>query len=109
MEWEKMLKWLKSDDPIAQNIGYLVVSGEIPKTTTIQLYKGWNFVGYPSLTNRTVGDALSDIWGNVTQVEGFNEMNEPYYLEILSEEDIMVTGCGYWICVIKDCEWVISN
>lgn len=28
-EWEKMLKWLKSDDPIAQNIGYLVVSGDI--------------------------------------------------------------------------------
>jgi DNA polymerase II small subunit len=28
-EWEKMLKWLKSDDPIAQSIGYLVVSGDI--------------------------------------------------------------------------------
>jgi|GEM_PF-1907623 len=88
---------------------YLVVSGEIPKTTTIQLYEGWNFVGYPSLTNKTIGDALSDIWENVTQVEGYDEMNEPYYLEILSEDDMMITGYGYWICVTKDCEWVIHN
>ncbi len=28
-EWNKMLKWLNSDDPIAQNIGYLVISGDI--------------------------------------------------------------------------------
>jgi len=52
---------------------------------------------------------ISDIWENVTQVEGYDEMNEPYYLEILSEDDMMITGYGYWICVTKDCEWVIHN
>ena len=28
-EWYKMLDWLNSDDPMAQNIGYLVISGDI--------------------------------------------------------------------------------
>ena len=28
-EWNKMIKWLNSDDPIAENIGYLVISGDI--------------------------------------------------------------------------------
>ena len=28
-EWDKMLDWLNSDDPLAQNIGYLVISGDI--------------------------------------------------------------------------------
>jgi DNA polymerase II small subunit len=28
-EWNKMLDWLNSDDPMAQNIGYLVISGDI--------------------------------------------------------------------------------
>ena len=28
-EWNKMIKWLNSDDPVAENIGYLVISGDI--------------------------------------------------------------------------------
>jgi hypothetical protein len=87
----------------------LIVTGVVPESTTIHLYKGWNFVGYSSLTSKTVGNALSDIWENVTQIEGYNEMNAPYYLEILTEDDMMVTGYGYWICVTEDCEWIIHN
>jgi hypothetical protein len=88
---------------------YLTIAGKVPNNTTIQLYKGWNFVGYPSLTNRTVGDALSDIWENVTQVEGFNDTNIPYYLETLSEDDMMIAGHGYWICITNDCVWMVEN
>ena len=28
-EWNKMLDWLNSDDPLAENIGYMVISGDI--------------------------------------------------------------------------------
>jgi hypothetical protein len=45
--------------------GNLAIAGKVPSSTSIQLYEGWNFVGYPSLTNKTVGDALSGIIENV--------------------------------------------
>jgi hypothetical protein len=87
----------------------LTITGKVPSSTSIQLYEGWNFVGYPSLTNRTVGDALSSIWENVTQVEGFDETSSPYYLKLLTDGDMMKTGEGYWIKVTNDCEWIVND
>jgi hypothetical protein len=84
----------------------LTVVGEVPHNTTIQLYKGWNFVGYPSFTDRTVGDALNGL--PYEQVEGY-ENSPPYYLRILSDSDVMTAGCGYWIRVAEDCTWMINN
>jgi len=100
----KMALWITMTSP-----DNLTIAGKVPKQTSIQLYEGWNLVSYASFINRTVGDALSDIWENVTQVEGFNETSSPYYLKILTDEDVMRTGEGYWIEVTNDCEWVVYN
>jgi hypothetical protein len=83
------------------------VTGEKPSSTHIQLYKGWNLVGYPSFTDRNVSEALEGIL--YEQVEGFNENAPPYYLKILSNSDIMTAGYGYWIRVTSDCVWTIYN
>lgn len=84
----------------------LTITGNVPKTTEIQLYRGWNFVGNPSLTNQTVENALAGILYD--RVEGFNQTNE-YHLKVLNNTDWMETGCGYWIRVTDDCIWTIGN
>jgi hypothetical protein len=85
----------------------LTITGKVPSSTSIQLYEGWNFVGYPSLIDRTVGNALNGI--TYEQVEGFDESAPPYYLKILADSDMMTAGDGYWIRVPGDCEWTINN
>jgi hypothetical protein len=87
----------------------LTVVGKVPSSTSIQLYEGWNFVGYASFINRTVEDALSTIWNHVEQVEGVDEIDSPYFLNILANTDIMTAGNGYWICVSENCTWTIEN
>jgi hypothetical protein len=74
---------------------------------TIQLYPGWNMVGYPSFTsyNRTAGlnnlsfDTHVDaIWTYDTSTPGWKE---------LGELDHFVAGRGYWIHAMKKCEWEV--
>ena len=40
-EWNKMLDWLNSDDPMAQNIGYLVTD-RIQQVVYLRRYCGWS-------------------------------------------------------------------
>ena len=87
--------------------GTLSITGEILGSVSIPLYKGWNLVGCPSLTNRTVENALSGIpYG---KVEGFDENNPPYYLKTLIASDWMEAGNGYWIYAKENCTWTIEN
>ncbi len=83
----------------------LIVYGAEPTSTAIPLYKGWNFVGYPSITERNVSEALEGI--PYEQVEGFND-SPPYYLRILKENDKMKAGSGYWILIKENCTWSIE-
>jgi predicted GH43/DUF377 family glycosyl hydrolase len=86
---------------------HFVDTGRVHKSTSIQLYKGWNLISYASFIDRTVGDALNEI--SYEQVEGFDGSNQPYYLKILASTDIMKAGKGYWIKVSEDCTWTITN
>lgn len=84
----------------------LVVSG-IPETSTgIQLYAGWNLVGYPTLNqSTTAGNAL---WGtSADAVEGF-DYSEPYFIKELNPNYVMKPGEGYWIHVPADTVWIID-
>jgi hypothetical protein len=66
-------------------------------------------VSYASFIDRTVEDALSDIWSNVEKVEGFDGSNAPYYLKTLSGSDWMEAGNAYWIYTKENCIWTIEN
>ena len=77
------------------------VSGE---PVNINLYAGWNMVGYPSMTEQTVANAL---WGTgADMVEVFSSVS-PYIIEI-GPTYIMKPGEGYWIHVPADTVWTVD-
>ena len=78
----------------------LRLSGLVAYVTEIQLYPGWNLIGYPSLnaTGMTVGDLLGN--SAIDAVEGFDGMNSPYFLrKILDPSEYLQPGEGYWVHV----------
>jgi hypothetical protein len=93
---------------------HLITAGLLPNSTVINLYSGWNLVGYPSYTSRFLGDALSSVfWESVQHYNSYdaqgdywkhNSTRKPSYLNDLNS---MNTGEGYWIFVTKDCTWTV--
>ena len=84
---------------------YFDVTGTIPGSVDINLKAGWNLVGYPSLTDRTVADALIGV--SYSRLEGFDDLS-PYHLRALSDTDYVTTGMGYWIYVTQDTVWTVN-
>ncbi len=74
---------------------------------TIQLYEGWNMVGYPSLTsynrteglnNLTFGTHVDSIWTYYAATQEWKELGPSDYFEL---------GMGYWIHAKTKCEWEV--
>ncbi len=85
----------------------LTVAGVVPILMQVQLKAGWNLVGYPSLTSRTMAEALAGL--PVTRVEAFDASTPPYNLRRLSMTDMMMPGQGYWIHVSSDATWLVRG
>jgi uncharacterized protein (TIGR03790 family) len=84
----------------------LVAASELP-TTMIGLKYGWNLVGYPSFSNRTISDALAGVpW---TRIEGFDPLAAPHQLKVLSPSDVLSPGTAIWIRVTQDCWWTVDG
>jgi hypothetical protein len=95
--------WLHMLSPATLNI-----SGLPPTSMFIQMYAGWNLIGYPSLDNtRTIVDVLFET-GYDKPVEGYDE-NAPYLLSPLPDTYIMTPGEGYWVHVPSDVIWEVIN
>lgn len=86
------------------SVDRFITAGQVVNTS-IPLYSGWNFVGYPAFTDKTVADALAGT--GFDAVEGFN-IARPYHLEPLLDTDMMRTGRGYWVHVPIDSVWVVD-
>jgi carboxypeptidase T len=84
---------------------YYDVTGTIPGTVSIPLKAGWNMVGYPTLTDRTVAETLLGL--PYTRVESFDPL-APYHLKAMGDNEYMTTGMGYWIYVEQDTTWFVS-
>ena len=85
---------------------YLVVAGLVSDVVEIDLGHGWNFVGYPSFTDRTVSDALSSLdW---KKIDGYSDA-PPHHLAHLNPGDIMTTGEGFWVWVDVPQVWIVEN
>ncbi len=93
--------WINITEP---NVN-LTVWGCVPTSTSINLYAGWNLVGYPSLTAKTVSEAL--VGTGYDAVEGFNSTNS-YRISPLVDSYMMQPGEGYWIHVPVDTVWVVD-
>lgn len=75
----------------------LFIIGEQPTYTSIILNKGWNLVGYPSLTPRLLADALPTIAGKYDAVEHYNASapSNPWESSATGTLTMMRPGEGY--------------
>jgi hypothetical protein len=86
----------------------LQCSGIIPaENQSITLKKGWNLVGYPSLSNKTRDVALNNLTFN-TEIDAIWTYNASSQLwDQISEFDYFERGRGYWIHAKTDCVWEV--
>ncbi|MCK4266520.1 MAG: hypothetical protein KAX31_04505, partial [Thermoplasmata archaeon] len=97
-----MAIWINITEP---NVN-LTIRGHISTYTEIQLYAGWNLVGYPTLYDtETVANAL---WGTgADRVEVYDEM-APYRIKEVGPTYVMKPGEGYWVRVPANSVWVVD-
>jgi len=84
--------------------GNLTVNGDYSNSTTINLKAGWNLVGYPAQSEKTVSASLSGT--GYTQVEAYSSTSP--YVQVMNDSDMMTPGNGYWVHVNSDTTWTID-
>ena len=82
----------------------LTVYGTPPVNASVQLYAGWNMVGYPAGddSNYTVADLKADT--GATSVEAYNSSAE-YGTKVLDDSYVLKKGEAYWVNVPSDIIW----
>jgi hypothetical protein len=82
-------------------------AGAVFKSTAIQLYAGWNLIGFPSFNST---HAVSDLKAAVssTRMEGYDPLS-PYHLRVLGDAEVLQAGYGYWIWVDTDRGFFLST
>lgn len=122
-------KWHSTDDDLTDldhTMGFwihmktddiLIVNGDIPNSTSVQLYNGWNLVGNPSFCNHEIDEIFGSIVGNYTAIQWYDASdksdhwkhyndNKPPNLNDLT----YITNCrGYWVYAKEDCVWDVDN
>jgi hypothetical protein len=86
----------------------LVLNGTTPSTPQkIPLAKGWNLVGYPSMTIKNRTNALNniDFGSDVDAIWTYNAATQKCVE--LSSSDIFVPGRGYWIYSKVTKTWIV--
>ena len=97
--------WLHMKNDAILNI----MENRVPVYSNTHLYSGWNLIGYPSLVNKPVTDALSSIDGNYTAIKYYNTSDDAdpwknYHINKPSNDLYeMEMGQGYWIYVENNC------
>ncbi len=99
--------WLYIPDAVALGDGFIKVTGTQPITTNINLWAGWNLVGYPSDTSLLASIALIGTGADIIAVF---DPGQPY--RIRDEIDLslvtMMSGNAYWIHVPADTIWTLN-
>jgi hypothetical protein len=89
-EWNStMALWVEVNSD-----NYLTVAGLVPSTTDVPIYAGWNLIGHPSFSSKTVEDTLSGI--SYERVEAFDENSPPQNMKLLDGDEYMESE-GYWV------------
>jgi hypothetical protein len=73
----------------------------------ISLQKGWNLVGFPSLTNHNRSDGLNNLeFGTeVNAIQWFDSSTKTWHF--LEEGDSFEIGRGYWFHAKTECVWEV--
>ncbi|UCE73792.1 MAG: right-handed parallel beta-helix repeat-containing protein, partial [Methanomassiliicoccales archaeon] len=74
---------------------------------TIPLHPGWNLVGYPSLKsyNRTTGLNNITFGADIDFIQWYDASTKTWHT--MGKDDYFVSGRGYWLHVISECEWEV--
>jgi parallel beta-helix repeat protein len=75
-----------------------IYNGIVPTSNqTIQIYEGWNMVGYPTLSNhnRTVGLSNLEFGSEVDCIQWYDAATKTWHF--LGQNDNFVPGRGYWM------------
>jgi hypothetical protein len=94
----------------------LTISGTAPGTASIPLCVGWNLIGYPSASPRSLPDALASIAGKYDLVYTYNasdvadpwkkfDPNAPPFVNDLTQ---MRAGVGYWVRVTQAATLIVN-
>ncbi len=85
------------------NQGYTLTGpGDDIGSTTITLHPGWNLVGYPSGTSRSMSDVMNGIaYDHIQAFDGSSIFD-------LGGSDMMTPGAGYWIYVTSTQDWTVQ-
>jgi parallel beta-helix repeat protein len=81
-------------------------NGTTPTTSQqVQLHKGWNLVGYPSLTSYNRTDGLNNtLFGtHINKIMWYNATTQTWHS--MSETHYFRKGVGYWIHTTEDIVW----
>jgi len=84
----------------------LTVSGSPPSMTAINLYTGWNLVGYPCLESQMAANSLAGVPYDALECY---DSGAPYLIRTMLDTEIMEPGVGYWIKVTSDCVWNVGD
>jgi parallel beta-helix repeat protein len=74
---------------------------------TIQLYEGWNMVGYPSLSNhnRTAGLSNLEFGTDIDVIQWYDTATKTWH--IMDQNDSFVPGRGYWMHSKVETTWEV--
>jgi len=86
--------------------GNLTVFGDYDTQTVISLYAGWNLVGYPAQTSKSVTDSFAAV-SEYQAAEGYSG-GASYKILPLAGSYMMKPGEAYWIKVTADTTWTID-
>jgi hypothetical protein len=75
----------------------LTVAGIVPASTTIELFAGWNLIGFPSFNSTYIASDMKTAVSS-SRVEGYDPL-VPYHLRVLGDMEVPQAGYGYWIWV----------
>ncbi|MCK4445249.1 MAG: hypothetical protein KAW09_11940, partial [Thermoplasmata archaeon] len=83
------------------------VAGLVPQQSSIQIRSGWNLIGFPSMTNSTVGDLLSGIIYD--RVEAFEALSPIFNLKAVGGTYTIQVGEALWVHALADGVIQIQN
>jgi len=86
--------------------GNLTAFGDYGTQTVLSLYAGWNLVGYPAQTSKSITDSFAAV-SEFDSAEGYNGLAS-YKISPLTGSYMMTPGEAYWIKVTADTTWTID-
>ncbi len=90
------------------NATTLTIIGWPIDNITVQLYRGWNLVGYTFPTTQSIADALLSVAGIYIHVSTYAGGWQQHIVDtpdFLNSFDTLESGHGYYIHVNEDCTW----